>query len=377
MQVQLKMLEDGESFELLESVTFKLDDAGAYSITVPAGFVTDLASIPAIAGVFGFSKLGKHSACAVLHDYLFRSGPDLGFSVANALFLESMRRSGVGVVKRSLMATAVEAFGRKNYMPIERRRKMEISDQGLDLIKSFEGYLKKQPDGSCVAYFCPAGVLTCGWGCTVGVNEHTHWTEQEATDALLGEIAKHVAAVNKLVKVPMTQAQADALISFSYNVGSGALAKSTLLRKFNAGDTVGAAAHFADWKKGGGRVLPGLVRRRAAEADLFLSDEPAPMAQQIDAPKSSMTQSRTGWSAGIAGATIFMTTLKEGMAVVADVTETATGAVSQVTAIGAPVATAKLLTPSLSLFIMGLGVIAIGACAFIWFERRKKMQEQG
>ena len=105
---------------------------------------------------------------------------------------------------------------------------MKLSTAGLDLIKSFEGYLDKQPDGSCKAYRCPANVWTCGWGCTEGVTMNTHWTQAEATEKLRGELAKHEAAVLNLVKVPITQAQFDALVSFSYNVGSGALAKSTL-----------------------------------------------------------------------------------------------------------------------------------------------------
>jgi hypothetical protein len=79
--------------------------------------------------------------------------------------------------------------------------------------------------------------------------------------------------VNRLVTVPLTQNQFDALVSFTYNLGEGALAESGLLRKLNAGDYAGAAPEFAKWVRAGGVILPGLVRRRAAEADLFVAAE--------------------------------------------------------------------------------------------------------
>lgn len=76
--------------------------------------------------------------------------------------------------------------------------------------------------------------------------------------------------MSKYVKVKLTQNQFDALVSFVYNVGVGAFRTSTLLRKLNNGDYVGAAAEFKRWKFGGGKELPGLVRRRKAEEQLFL-----------------------------------------------------------------------------------------------------------
>lgn len=165
---------------------------------------------------------------------------------------------------------------------------MKISAAGLDLIKEKEGYLTKQSNGSCKAYLCPAGKWTCGWGCTVGVGPNTHWTEAEATQALAREMGTHEANVLRLVKVPLTQGQFDALVSLCYNIGDGALGKSTLLRHLNAGDYARAATHFADFKYARARgataklyrvkdgtpvVMAGLVRRRAKEAQLFLSDE--------------------------------------------------------------------------------------------------------
>lgn len=162
---------------------------------------------------------------------------------------------------------------------------MNLSDKGLDFIVSFEGKLRKIDGDRYVAYRCPANVLTIYVGCTEGVTEGMIVTEDEGRAMFRKEIAKHEAAVRRLVTVDLNQNQFDALVSFSYNVGSGALSRSTLLKHLNAGDYARAASHFHDWKKAGGRVLNGLVRRRAAEADLFLADAPpAEMPQKIDTP---------------------------------------------------------------------------------------------
>ena len=141
---------------------------------------------------------------------------------------------------------------------------MQISKAGLDLIKQFEGlYLK--------AYRCPAGVPTIGYGHTAGVAMGQTITQQQADDYLRRDVRQFERAVARLVSVPLTQGQFDALVSFAFNLGEGALAQSTLLRLLNAGDYAGAAAQFDRWNKAGGRVLPGLVRRRAAERALFES----------------------------------------------------------------------------------------------------------
>lgn len=94
-------------------------------------------------------------------------------------------------------------------------------------------------------------------------------TQQQADDYLRRDVRQFERAVARQVRVPLTQGQFDALVSFAFNLGEGALAQSTLLRLLNAGDYAGAAAQFDRWNKAGGRVLPGLVRRRAAERALF------------------------------------------------------------------------------------------------------------
>lgn len=165
---------------------------------------------------------------------------------------------------------------------------MLISDAGVDFIVSFEGKLKPLGDGRYTSYKCPAGVWSIYTGCTEGVVPGMVVTEDEGRQMFRRELAKHETAVLKLAKVPLSQAQFDALVSFSYNVGSGALGKSTLLRHLNSGDYARAASHFADYKYGGGRVLPGLVRRRAAEAEMFLRNDDTAMAQKVDAPSFKM-----------------------------------------------------------------------------------------
>jgi lysozyme len=139
---------------------------------------------------------------------------------------------------------------------------MKIGKKGLDLIKSFEGFEPK-------AYICPAGVLTIGYGTTSNVKKNQIVTESQATDLLMKDCTKFEKVVNASVKVPLTQNQFDALVSFVYNVGPGNFQASTLLKVLNAGRYDQVAAQMLRWNKGGGKVLAGLTRRRKAEGVLF------------------------------------------------------------------------------------------------------------
>lgn len=149
--------------------------------------------------------------------------------------------------------------------------KNSISNVGIDLIKSFEGcYLK--------AYKCPAGVWTIGWGTTEPINgikphEGMVITQKQADNLLIKNLNAYENAVNKYVTYSINQNQFDALVSFAYNCGNGALKTSTLLKKLNAGDVLGAADEFLRWNKSNGKVLNGLTRRRKAERKLFLQEE--------------------------------------------------------------------------------------------------------
>jgi lysozyme len=148
----------------------------------------------------------------------------------------------------------------------------QLSSAAFGLIKSFEGCHKKE-GATFKPYICPGGVLTIGWGHT---NHHgrqfdknARWTQQQCDAALEEDLQGFAAQVASVVKVPLKQHQFDALVSFAYNVGISNLRSSTLLKKVNAGDPEAAALEFHKWKYSGGKVLPGLVRRRAAEALLF------------------------------------------------------------------------------------------------------------
>lgn len=155
---------------------------------------------------------------------------------------------------------------------------MQISQRGIDLIVSFEGKHKLLSDGRYQAYLDtlakpPVPTLYCGL--TKGIKMGMIATEDECQHLFARELAIYDDAVDDLVKVPMTQNAHDALVSFTYNCGVGALKGSTLLKLLNQGKYDQAAAQFARWNKAGGKVWPGLVRRRAAEAALFL--EPMPL----------------------------------------------------------------------------------------------------
>jgi spore coat assembly protein SafA len=142
-----------------------------------------------------------------------------------------------------------------------------LSQNGLDMIKGFEGLRLS-------AYQDSAGVWTIGYGHTGNVKPGDRITQAQAEDLLQKDTAWAQQAVRDQVKVPLTQGQFDALTSFTFNLGAGALEKSTLLKKLNAGDYAGAQAEFGKWVHAGGQVLQGLVRRRAAEAELFGNNAP-------------------------------------------------------------------------------------------------------
>lgn len=147
---------------------------------------------------------------------------------------------------------------------------MQTSQKGIDLIKTYEGFSEKP-------YLCPAGVPTIGYGSTYYDNdepvsmEDIPITRNYADKLLKIMLQKYEKGVLNAVTVALTQNQFDALVSFAYNLGVGQLRGSTLLNKLNKGDAKGAADEFDKWVHGGGKVLPGLVKRRAAEKALFLS----------------------------------------------------------------------------------------------------------
>lgn len=142
---------------------------------------------------------------------------------------------------------------------------MRISESGLRLIRQFERF-------SPVTYRCPAGYWTIGYG-HLADRGHAPITQEEANNLLRLDAVVAEAAVKKFISAPLHQCQFDALASFTFNLGSGALQRSTLRRVINRGEYAAAPAQFLRWVYAGGRKLPGLVRRRMAEATLFSSQE--------------------------------------------------------------------------------------------------------
>ncbi len=148
---------------------------------------------------------------------------------------------------------------------------MEISKNGLDLIKSFEGFSSKP-------YLCPAGVPTIGYGTTLYPNgAHVKMTdkpirEEDAVSILRYWIDRtYGASVNRYIQKDITQNQYDALVSFAYNLGIGALKSSTLLKRVNQGKNKKASKEFLKWDHAGRKRLAGLTRRRKAESEMFLA----------------------------------------------------------------------------------------------------------
>ena len=171
----------------------------------------------------------------------------------------------------------------------------KLTQAGANLIQHFEGCLKKS-GGHYVPYKCPAGVLTIGWGTTNEGRNHfdasSRWTAEQCNQAFLVDMEAFEREVRRLVKVPLEPWQFDAVTSFCYNCGEGNLAKSTLLKKVNAGDHAGAAKEFHKWNKAGGKVLAGLTRRRASESLLYQGIPDADYDGKADPkpPKEPMPQ---------------------------------------------------------------------------------------
>lgn len=149
-----------------------------------------------------------------------------------------------------------------------------IGPKGRALIKSFEGRAKRRPDGRLDAYPDPGSggdPWTIGWGSTgPGIKRGTIWTQAQADARFDIDVQKFAAKVSDLIgDAPTTPGQFGAMVSLAYNVGTGNLASSTLLRMHKAGDYAGAAAQLARWNRADGRVMAGLARRRAAERALY------------------------------------------------------------------------------------------------------------
>ena len=143
---------------------------------------------------------------------------------------------------------------------------MNISNEGLSLIKKFEGC-------EFDSYKCAAGVWTIGYGSTHGIEKGMSISKSRAEELLLEDIAQFEDIVDKAVSVNLSQNQYDALVSWTFNLGGGNLNSSTMLKVLNAGDYENVPEQIKRWNKANGKVLEGLIRRREAEALLFAGKE--------------------------------------------------------------------------------------------------------
>jgi len=238
---------------------------------------------------------------------------------------------------------------------------MRMSSEGLALVKEFEGLRLK-------AYKCPAAVWTIGYGHTSAagspeVSPGLEITKDEAEEILKRDMVQYEAGVEKLVKVELEQCQFDALVDFAYNAGVGALAKSTLLKKVNAEKFDEVPAEFMKWTKGGGKELPGLVRRRRAEVKIWrgldtekpISVDEARAEPDVLAPKKSIIQSKEANGAVIAGGAGAIAVAQEVMPIVRE---------------GGDLLSAMSGTALVCLVI----VAAAGA---VWYFRKQRLDEEG
>jgi len=238
---------------------------------------------------------------------------------------------------------------------------MRMSAAGLAIVKEFEGLRLK-------AYKCPAAVWTIGYGHTTAagapiVNPDLVITKDEAEEVLARDMEQYEEGVRKYVKVDLTQGQFDALVDFAYNAGVGALAKSTLLKRVNAEKFDEVPAEFMKWTKGGGKELPGLVRRRRAEVKLWrgletekpVCNDEARAEPDLPVPKKSIMQSKEANGAVIAGGAGAIAVVQEVMPIVKE---------------GGNILSAMSGTALVCLVIM----VAAGA---IWYFRKQRLDEDG
>jgi lysozyme len=231
---------------------------------------------------------------------------------------------------------------------------MQVNENGLTLIRKFEGFRAR-------AYRDAVGVWTIGYGHTSRagppqVKAGLVVTRARAAQILAKDVAMFAEGVAGLVTAVLNDNQFSALVSFAYNVGLGNFRKSSVLSAVNREDFEAVPRRLALWSRAGGRVLPGLVRRRAAEAALFATEVDSPEGGLVEVLKpivestvevakgKPLNKSRTAWSAGFAGVL---------------------GAIQSF-----------WLAHQQAIFFL-LGLMLLAAALFIIYERHKKAIEEG
>jgi lysozyme len=251
---------------------------------------------------------------------------------------------------------------------------MQMSQEGIAaLLKKFEGC-------RLTSYRCPANVCTIGYGHTSAAGSPTvvdnmKITQKQADDILRQDLVKYETGVHNMVTQPISQNQFDVLVDFAYNAGIGNLKSSTLLKKVNAGQFDAVPAELMKWTKGGGKVLPGLIRRRQAESAWWSAESekqpPKTPEQAFDheqeqrsdpdpVPVRTMADSKQGNAALLTAGLGGLGAAKEVAAQAKDASDTA----DQLAGL--------LANPN---FLIMLAIV--GLAAAIWYFRKKHMEEHG
>lgn len=234
---------------------------------------------------------------------------------------------------------------------------MKINEKGVALIIEFEGFRSE-------AYLCPAGVWTIGYGSTKGVKQGDRITMYDAKERLKRELAEYEQGVLSALTVQPNENEFSACVVLAYNIGVAGFKNSSVVKAHNRGDKEAAARAFNLWNKAtvGGvkKTLPGLTRRRMAEANLYLTPveqfgaEPEPLPQAIE-PERPMTASTINRASVVAGSTATI-------AATTEVINTVNGLKNGVESLGG------WLVPALLVAVVGL-------CAYVVWERVRQRRE--
>jgi len=246
------------------------------------------------------------------------------------------------------------------------------------------------PDGGFapVAYRCPAGVWTIGWGETDGVRPGDRCTKEQADAWLLEDLQERVRAVRDLCKVEPSPNELGALVVLAYNIGLAALARSTVLRQHNAGNRLAAARAFGLWNKaknprtGKREVLDGLTARRAREAALYLTPELGVdrMPQAVEA-ESSLARSPIAQGSAVTIGAGAVTAATQMAPVLQEVTAAADGAKAALEPVQGALGAIRGLVGSVADFV-GIppgGLLAIALIAVGWWilSKRREQRSEG
>ena len=152
---------------------------------------------------------------------------------------------------------------------LEVHKAVKTNEAGVDLIKHYEGLRR-------TSYLCPANVWTIGYGAIRffdggAVPPSTTISELQADELLRRDLSHTEDMVSRLIRVPLSENQFSSLVSLVFNIGAGNFQRSQIRQRVNRSDYDGAASIFWQWRRGGGRILPGLVARRESERVLFVS----------------------------------------------------------------------------------------------------------